>query len=261
MVMPRLRSIPVGSLLGRIAYAHTIIACCGVVYRFELQNGRWVAERRATFGQPLNALTVAPDGTIWVVGEDGLIAHSLPRNQWSLSQPIAGVSLHAIQILGNDQVRWVGGTLSRPGTEGEPVMLRGTGETWTHDMDVGGEGQIDSLHFVADGGWAVGGNHIWRYAQGRWQAEQVPQPCDDVGCAGGFGGVRAISTDEAWAVGSRIGLLAMAGYCWPMAMGRRAKEQGTKEQNREPIRVGYDILSEANGLRCFAQHDDCLSLI
>jgi hypothetical protein len=191
----------------------------GVVYRLTLQNGRWNATQYVSFEQPLNGIAVTPAGTIWVVGEQGLIASSRARNQWVVQQVLPGASLRAIQILGNDQRRWVGGTIPRIGGEGEAVMLRGEGEQWVRDSDVQGDGIINSLHFDSNDGWAVGSRQIWHYSGNRWQAEPEPAACGDTICSSGLASVRTLAGGEVWAVGSRIGHCAICSS-YPYAIHR-----------------------------------------
>jgi hypothetical protein len=183
----------------------------GVSYNLNLQNGRWVASPGPTFdyGGGLNSVVVAPSGTIWMVGDNGLIAHSLTRGAWAPEQPLPGVSLQTIQILGNDERRWVGGYIDRSDSQGEPVMLRSDGGAWGRDPDVGGEGRIYDLHFAPGGGWAVGLDQIWRYTNGRWSSEEEPEPCGEPGCGSSLMAVRAITSDEAWAFGSRNAFCAI----------------------------------------------------
>jgi hypothetical protein len=191
----------------------------GVVYQLDLTDGRWRVSQRATFGSPLYAVAVAPNGTVWAVGDDGLIVRGLVGSQWSSEQPLAGVGLRAIQILGNEERIWVGGAIRRADYTDEPVMLRRDGSTWSRDTTIAGTGRIDGLHFAPGGGWAVGGDRIWRYQQGRWQSEEIVGGCNGDPCPAGLLAVRTLDSDTAWTVGTRHGMCAIC-VARPLALQR-----------------------------------------
>lgn len=181
----------------------------GVAYKLTFDGQNWSATPGPTFGDtPLNAVVVSTTGQVWVVGEDGLIAQSNPRS-WTPLWLGKGISLRTIQLFGDGTSGWAAGAIVSPDQASVPVMYRLRNGQWQRDLDINGEGTIESLHFAPDGGWAVGGERIWRYTNGRWQNHDAPEPCGEPGCGASLMSVRAISGDEAWVVGSRQAFCAV----------------------------------------------------
>jgi hypothetical protein len=183
----------------------------GVAYRLQLRDGRWQATLGPAFGTALNAVVALSANEVWVVGEGGLIAHNGQRT-WLPQWVGEGISLRTIQVFGNGQGGWIGGAQVDADGISHPIMLRYQDFQWERDPNVTGEGAIESLHFAPDGGWAAGGDRLWRHQNGRWQSQEAPLACDEPGCYPGFGTVRAISGDEVWIAGSRW---AACGVCVP----------------------------------------------
>jgi hypothetical protein len=177
----------------------------GVIYKFQYPTGRWTATEEQRFSAPLNALAVIAPDNIWVVGDDGLLAHKTAAG-WSVgAAPVASTSLRSIQMFGAGSEGWAAGyTAPAPesGALSTAVLLHYSDGAWHHDASVSGDLRIEGLHFASGGGWLAGNNGIWRSTNGAWQDETLPHPCDDVICYSSFTGVRAIDADEAWAVGS-----------------------------------------------------------
>jgi hypothetical protein len=165
------------------------------------------------FRAPLWAAVMVNED-VWVVGEQGLIAHK-QNGTWSeVAGPVPGAQLVTLQMLGNGEEGWAAGFIPPAfGEQPEPVLLHYTNGQWQRDESISGEGSINALHFAPGGGWAVGGAGIWHYRNGEWNKEQAPNPCPETGCYPTYNAVRAVNGDEAWIAGENIGL---CGICVPM---------------------------------------------
>jgi hypothetical protein len=158
------------------------------------------------FRAPLWAGVMVNDD-VWVVGEQGLIAHE-QNGTWSeVTSPVPDAKLVTLQMLGSGDEGWAAGFVPGPTeSQSEPVLLHYTNGQWQRDESITGEGTINSLHFAQGSGWAVGSAGIWRNYRGEWSKEQEPDPCPESHCFPTYTAVRAINVDEAWIAGSRIGL-------------------------------------------------------
>jgi hypothetical protein len=189
----------------------------GVAYELEWtpldawRNSLQIIPVSFNFRAPLwTAVMVNED--VWVVGEQGLIVHE-HNGTWSeVLSPVPEADLLTLQMLGNGEEGWAGGFRPRPGFRPEPIILHYANGKWQRDDSITGDGTINALHFAQGGGWAVGDAGIWHYSNGTWTQEQPPNPCPEAGCFETYSAVRAISADEAWIAGSRIGL---CGICVP----------------------------------------------
>ncbi len=178
----------------------------GVIYKLHYANGRWTGSPEQRFSAPLNALAVIAPANIWVVGDNGLLAHKTAAG-WSVgSAPVAGTALRTIQMLGDGSEGWAAGYVPVEPAGGAvqiPVLLHYTDGAWQRDTSVTGDLRLESLHFAPGGGWLAGDSGIWRNQNGAWQAEAFPQPCAEHPylCYAALSSVRAVAADEAWAVG------------------------------------------------------------
>jgi hypothetical protein len=190
----------------------------GIIVHYELADGAWRAGSTATYRAPLNAVVAVGDRELWAVGDvETIISITTDtRNVLSIEElgdqvplPVARpkADLLTIQMLGNGEEGWVGGywTVPSAGAEPYPMLLHYKQGKWEMADAVLGNGAIHSLHLTQGSGWMVGEKGIWRYTGGAWVQEQEPPACPDTACYETFTGVRAISADEAWAVGSRSG--------------------------------------------------------
>ena len=186
----------------------------GWALRLARQYGNWTIADRATFRAPLRAVAVVNDDNVWAVGERGLIVH---REAGVWREVDAGLGpntdLLTLQMLGDGEEGWAAGVLDidERGRQPDTALLHYQYGRWAVDTSIGDVDGIRSLHFGAGGGWAVG-RDPWRYQAGGWTRESAPDPCATPGCYANFAGVRALSDDEAWAVGDRIRL---CGICLP----------------------------------------------
>lgn len=194
----------------------------GLIYNLSRANDAWLLSIPIAVPNPVNDVVATSSDKVWIVGDNGLFMRNHPNDLqgqvWlQESAPIpADANLTTIQMFGEGEEGWIGGYI--PSAQGEPpsskpVLLHYKNGQWTLDTSIQGEGSILSLHFVGKVGWAVGSS-IWRYDGTTWSEEATPAFCPDTLCFGGYNGVRAISDDEAWAVGSRTGTCAI---CQPRA--------------------------------------------
>ncbi|HEX8221981.1 MAG TPA: hypothetical protein VF914_22520 [Chloroflexia bacterium] len=200
----------------------------GIIVRYEFVNGVWRSVSSATYRAPLNAVVAVGDTQLWAVGDVETILRITTdgRNVVSIEEIVDPVPLPitrpradfvTVQMLGNGEEGWVGGygTVTSVGAEPFPMLLHYKQGVWTVDNSAVGNGAIYSLHLGQGGGWMVGQKGIWRFAggtdstAGAWVQEQKPPACPDTACYDTLTGVRAISADEAWAVGSRSGTCAI----------------------------------------------------
>jgi len=210
--IPRTVDTPAGVFVaGSNAAGH------GVVYVLRQRGfgGPWSSTLEQSFPAPLRALVWLNGANIWAVGDSGLIVHRDGSGWHQLNSPVAGANLNAIQMFGNGEEGWAAGSVLDNSTkQPQPTLLHYKNGQWQQDNSIPGSGDIASLSFVADGsaGWLVGAIGIWHYQNGSWGQENVPAPCAAVSCGTGLNAVRAVSSDEAWAVGSRS---ASCNTCMP----------------------------------------------
>ncbi|HET6312790.1 MAG TPA: hypothetical protein VFH60_03060 [Chloroflexia bacterium] len=200
----------------------------GIIVRYEFINGVWRSVSSKPYQAPLNAVVAVGDRELWAVGDvetiirittDGRNVVSIEEMGDRIPLPSARprADLLTIQMLGNGEEGWVGGywTIASPGAAPYPMLLHYKQGVWEVDNSTLGSGAIHSLHLTQGGGWMVGQNGIWRFEGGNdsmtgaWAQEQKPPACPDTVCYETLTGVRAISADEAWAVGSRSGTCAI----------------------------------------------------
>ncbi|HEX8597945.1 MAG TPA: hypothetical protein VF952_05445 [Chloroflexia bacterium] len=194
----------------------------GIIVRYEFINGVWRSVSSKTYPTALNAVVAISNTELWVVGDvetilrittDGRTVVSigtfddklpLPRNR-----PRA--DLTTIQMLGSGEEGWIGGSwrATSPGAGPSPMLLHYKNDTLDATKAPPRNGAIYDLHLTQGGGWLVGDLGTWHLEGGTWVEEQTPPACPDTTCYGTFFGVRAINTEEAWAVGSRSGTCAI----------------------------------------------------
>jgi len=175
----------------------------GIVYRLRWQNNHWINMSTARFRAPLHSISAITDSNIWAVGEHGLIVH-LDASGWhEVANPLPDATLSTIQMLGDGEEGWAAGD-TPDGLSSSQVLLHYRDGGWTVDSSLSGSTSVTGLHFAPGGGWAVGPYRIWQYSNssGNWTAELTTcRPGFHPNCVGILNGVRAISTEEAWAVG------------------------------------------------------------
>lgn len=212
LVWAQIRGVPVGVNLEDVfmtnevtAYAVGSDGSAGVVYLLANYGDGWQAARQETFRAPLRSVVAVSLLNIWVVGDNGLVAHFDGSTWREASNPVPGANLLTLQMLGEGQEGWAAGYT--PGLQ-ETVLLHYKDGRWSRDDSVKMPGRITGLHFAQGAGWLVGSDQvgIWRNSGGAWAREDLPVPCEVAGqCYESFSAVRAISADEAWAVGTRAG--------------------------------------------------------
>jgi hypothetical protein len=193
----------------------------GVVYYIEWQSDHWARTYSSPgFRCPLRGISAVSNQNVWAVGDCGLILHGTPSGWEEIANPLPNpklqANLYTIQMLGDGSEGWAGGYLPNPENESlpTPILLHYKNNAWSQDTSITGTGRLTSLHFAPDGGWAAVGSNIWHYQGGRWSQESLPSPCSYPGCYVNFNGVRAISGQEAWAVGD---VASTCGICVPQA--------------------------------------------
>jgi hypothetical protein len=202
----------------------------GRAFRIRWDGTRWSLLHAQTFAYAVYDVVAVSDQNVWVVGAQDMLLQGHYTSDydygWSVTiLPWVGATFTTIQMLGNGDEGWAGGYISpQPdvGGNSQLILMHYEEGNWTRDDSISGEGYINSLHFTSGGGWAVGSG-IWRYESGRWTREQDPEFCPDTVCYGAFAGVRAISGDEAWAVGTRA---ATCGICF--SVGYAAHRTGDR---------------------------------
>jgi len=239
------------------AWATGVEGSGGVIYRLQFAGGRWSASLEQRADQLLAALSVIAADNIWAVGDGGLLLHKSSQGWFKDASPVPGARLTTIQMFGQGEEGWVGGYVPptpENGGEGETVLLHYRDGGWERDASLILPGQIRSLHFAGGGGWAVGDSRIWRWDGSAWQAEATPPPCGPDGCYGTYAAVRAISADEAWAVGhlgSICAACSKAVYYIARRSGGQWGVQSSAFANRvpgAPLRKGAPIQTPLHGL-------------
>jgi hypothetical protein len=180
----------------------------GLALRMQRQGGSWTVQSRAVFRAPLRAVAVIGDDNVWAVGDAGLIVHRDSNGWHEVANPAPTGDLTTIQMFGQGEEGWAGGSIIPPRND-EPLqglLLHYQYGIWQRVPPPQGYSVIQSLHFAGGGGWAVGSlpapdASIARYEDGAWITESghtCPQGymCDPL-----LNAVRAITHDEAWAVG------------------------------------------------------------
>jgi hypothetical protein len=193
----------------------------GVIYYIEWQSDHWARTYSSPgFKCPLRSISAVSNQNVWAVGDCGLIVHGTSSGWDQVPNPLPNsnlqVTLYTIQMLGDGSEGWAGGYLPNPQDESAPVpiLLHYKNNRWTQDTSITNAGRVTGLHFAQDGGWAAVGSNIWHYQGGKWSQETLPSPCPYPGCFVDFNGVRAVSGQEAWAVGD---VASTCGICVPQA--------------------------------------------
>ncbi|GIV96706.1 MAG: hypothetical protein KatS3mg057_1363 [Herpetosiphonaceae bacterium] len=182
----------------------------GVAYRLDWRDGRWSVSFDQWFAHPLNEVVAISASEVWAVGDNGLIVHRDTSGWRSVEQPLPGATLTAIQMFGSGEEGWAGGFLPPLSGPDYPqvVLLHYQHGQWRQEPSVSGPGSIEELHFTGQVGWAAG-DDVWRYEAGSWVQEPEPFACgENFPCPHTLNTVRAVSADEAWAVGSRHAICA-----------------------------------------------------
>ena len=201
--IPRTVDTPAGAFVaGNDGSGH------GVVYILSQRGfgGPWSSQLDQSFPSQMRSLVWLNGENVWAVGDAGLIAHRDANGWHQISSPVAGANLYAIQMLGTGDEGWAAGsTLATTNNLLQPALLHYKNGQWQQDTSITGNGDIAGLSFdpAGDSGWLVGTVGIWHYQNGSWSKEATPAPC--AGCTNNLYAVKAISSDEAWAVGSSHG--------------------------------------------------------
>lgn len=161
-------------------------------------------------------ISVISDNNIWGIGgvdkSDGILHYD--GSEWrTVPTPPVNAIYNTIQMLGNGEEGWAAGGIwpgqVNPNRPWRPIIIHYSGGQWEQVPNIEGEDPITSLHFTAEGGWAVSASAIFHYRNGAWTKEVIPPWCPDITCYGGYTDVRAINSDEAWAVGWRTATCAI----------------------------------------------------
>lgn len=199
----------------------------GIIYLLRWNGERWFIEEEQSVAQPVLALAAVSDEKVWAVGEQNMILKG-GLSGWSVENtdgPFTDHILTTIQMLGNGEEGWAAGYIGQNNLadwEKQPLLYHYKNGAWQRDTSITGAGPINSLHLVADGGWAVG-TSIWHYQRGSWSTETMPAFCPDATCFGSLTSVRALSGTEAWAVGWRMFTCAI---CFPFAYAAHRTDKG-----------------------------------
>ena len=184
----------------------------GRVIRLQRANGQWSADLGPTFRAPVRAVVAPSDTNVWAVGDAGLILHRDGSGWHEMSSPVPGANLTTIQMFGSGTEGWAAGAVTT-GDGTAAVMLHYLGGTWQQDTAFSGPSTPKSLHFAGGGGFAMGSGAAWRYGNGHWVAENVPCLGGGLGCGTQLAAVRAIDSNDAWAVGRQQA--SGGGPTWP----------------------------------------------
>ncbi len=182
----------------------------GVIYRLEVREAGWEVSFETSAPAPLHAVVATDEAHVWAVGDRGIIVRRDAAGWHTLPGAAPEAHLRTIQMFGAGQEGWAAGFFAASaGDEGaRPALYRYQDGQWQLEPTVTGPGMIERLHFTAEAGWAVG-EGIWRYADGAWTKEEEPFACgENFPCPHSFTAVRAVSADEAWAIGSRHAICA-----------------------------------------------------
>ncbi|MEA2574125.1 MAG: hypothetical protein QOH93_1423 [Chloroflexia bacterium] len=189
----------------------------GIIVRYEFINGVWRSVSSKTYPLPLNAVVAVSNTEVWAVGDietilrimtDGHEVLSIEAldDELPLPKDRPRADLTTIQMLSGEE-GWIGGYwhITSPGTAPSPMLMHYKNDTLDATKAPRRNGTIYDLHLAQGGGWLVGDVGIWHLEGGSWVEELPPPACPDTTCYGTFAGVRAINSEEAWAVGSRSG--------------------------------------------------------
>ena len=172
----------------------------GLALRLQRQAGSWTVQSRTGFRAPLRAIAVIGDDNVWAVGDAGLIVHHDSNGWHEVPNPAPTGDLTTIQMFGQGEEGWAGGTMPGPQPTSPlmPVLLHYHDGQWQRDSSIS-SGEIHSLHFVGDYGWAAGyesingAEHIWSYNNGVWHTDSIPPAGQCVGFYGPLTAVRTIN--------------------------------------------------------------------
>ena len=180
----------------------------GRAYRISMQGPRWGMVATYSLRAPVRGISAVADNNVWAVGDSGLIAHKGDGDWQEIPNPVQGANLSTIQMLGNGEEGWAGGTLATgdPDAPFKTVLLHYTHGQWQDSSPQGLHGGITSLHLSSGGGYAaIGDTLVLRYSDNdaEWTTENLPaaeRACN--GSSTTLAGVRAISASDAWVVGT-----------------------------------------------------------
>ncbi|HMA36801.1 MAG TPA: hypothetical protein VKY74_20265 [Chloroflexia bacterium] len=235
----------------------------GQAVRLRHQGGLWTGELSPFFRAPLQAIVALADDNVWAVGDAGLIVHQDASGWHEVPQPVPDANLTTIQMLGNGDEGWAAG--ARP--TDQLVLLHYHDGQWQQDLSLTGPGVIDSLHLVPGGGYAVGAGAGWRYTKTGWGSEAIPCVRIRFSCSTRLAGVRAISPDEAWAVGTSEGEILSSMQVLHRVQGQWQEvlpDQPLVDDTFGPIRQraalhGVSFADGLHGLAVGWQHHDWAS--
>lgn len=139
----------------------------------------------------LEAAAVSPDGTVWVVGDGGLILRRDVAGHWTQMPSPATLDLHAVSMVSADEGWAVGGTL---GLYDKGVVLHYTNGTWTAVANVPTDGLWSLSMVSATEGWggSIDGSFLHLHDG---TVTKVSSPTDHP-----IYGISMVSPTEGWAV-------------------------------------------------------------
>lgn len=183
----------------------------GRVYKISWHDNKWVLDTTYLFRAPIRAIVAISADNVWAVGDDKLIVHRDAvgwQEVGDLTDLPERSNLTTIQMFSNGEEGWAAGTADTPaGSQGFTAHLVG-GNVQKVTLNGGAPSEISSLHFAGGGGWAVGGGSIWRFITDKsglpsWRPESEQLCQGGYACGTTLLAVRAINSNEAWAVGYR----------------------------------------------------------
>lgn len=175
----------------------------GYVYRLTWTGGRWTVTQDARFTAPLHALHVLDGSNIWAVGDNGLIIHRDDDGWNTVASPIANSSLVTLEMSGNGQEGWAGGSFQLEGQSQQPLLLHYRNGAWRQEATPVRDGEIRALDVTGGSIWAIVSGQVWRFADGQWAAETIPDPCGGYpGCYAWLNELHAIDQNDIWVTGS-----------------------------------------------------------
>ncbi len=192
----------------------------GRIYEISWDGSKWNLGATYTLRSTVRAVVAISANNVWAVGDNALIVH-MDNSGWHDVDSLGldpGTQLLTLQMLGSGEEGWFGGWI------GSTVPPVGAGTGLVGHISNGrvdllnavASVPVNSLHLTQGGGWMVGDNEIWRNGRQGWASESSPLcPSAVIACYQYLNGVRAVSSDEAWAVGTRDYACA---ECPPAAM-------------------------------------------